>query len=200
MRESEISLIIPSYNNADELMGELPALLDYLRQANCTVECIVVDDGSSNRGELDAFCKDQLISLLVHDVNQGKGRAVQTGMLHASKSIRVFTDADIPFQYESVLAIIRALRDGQVQVALGDRRNSDYFSQTPMYRRLGSWMFSTLVSACMFRRLGDTQCGLKGFRAEAVPVIFGDQILSGFATDIEWIDRARKAKLQRSDV
>lgn len=200
MQEKEVSLIIPSYNNADEVMSELPALLDYLCRANYLVECIVVDDGSANRLGLDAFCRAHNIQLLIHPGNQGKGSAVRSGMLHASKPIRVFTDADIPFQYESVAGIIHALEDGSAQVALGDRRNSDYFAQTPIYRRIGSWMFSTLVSMLMFRRMGDTQCGLKGFRKEAISAIFGDQRLTGFATDIEWIDRARRAGLSRVDV
>ena len=200
MQEKEVSLIIPSYNNADELIGELPALLAFLRAAGYQLECFVVDDGSSSRGDLDAFCVRENIGLIIHENNQGKGRAVRTGMLKATKPIRIFTDADIPFQFESVLSVIRSLEKDGVWVALGDRRDSDYFSQTPFYRRMGSWLFSSLVSMIMFKRMGDTQCGLKGFRQEAISVVFEHQRLSGFATDIEWIDRARLAKLNMAFV
>jgi GT2 family glycosyltransferase len=43
----EFSLIIPSYNNADELMKELPGLIDFLKNNALLPEGLVVDDGSS---------------------------------------------------------------------------------------------------------------------------------------------------------
>ena len=95
------SLIIPCYNNADELMRELPPFLEYLNSSGHLVETIVVNDGASQTEELNRFCADRNLVLIHHERNRGKGAAVRSGMLAASKDIRIFTDADIPFQYES---------------------------------------------------------------------------------------------------
>jgi glycosyltransferase involved in cell wall biosynthesis len=77
------SLIIPSYNNAQELMRELPPLLDYLRSRSVEAEVIVVNDGSARVEELQRFCDSNAIRLVQHQKNLGKGAAVRTGMLAA---------------------------------------------------------------------------------------------------------------------
>lgn len=187
------SLIIPSYNNAQELGKELPELIDYLRKHHLDAEVLVVHDGSGQRELLEKICAEHGWTLLHHDVNIGKGAAVKTGMLAATNDIRIFTDADIPFQYDIFLEIIHAFDDSTVKVVCGDRRKSDYFSKTPPVRRLGSGIFSTIVNIIMLRNLGDTQCGIKGFRAEAVQHIFPNSYIKGFAADIEWLYLAKKS-------
>ncbi len=189
------SLIIPSYNNAKELIRELPGLLNFLQQHALEVEVIVVNDGSHETKALELFCQEYHVRLENHQVNKGKGAAVKTGMLAAKNDVCVFTDADIPFQYDVFLTLLEKFRDADVQVVCGDRRKSDYFSKTPPIRRLGSSIFSMLVNIIMFRNLGDTQCGIKAFRKHAVNTIFPQARLTGFAADIEWLYLASKAKM-----
>jgi dolichyl-phosphate beta-glucosyltransferase len=191
----QFSLIIPSYNNADELMRELPPFLDVLKHGGHVVETIVVDDGSTNNRELIAFCKANHLVLLHHEVNRGKGAAVRTGMLAANKSIRIFTDADIPFQYATIDAILNGFTDEGVDVVVGDRRRSDYFAKTPWGRRIGSRVFSAMVDLIMLKRMGDTQCGIKAFRARCVETVFSNSKMNGFAADIEWLHKAQQNRL-----
>ncbi|MFN5619762.1 MAG: glycosyltransferase [Flavobacteriales bacterium] len=187
------SLIIPSYNNAHELLQELPALLSYCRNAYMEVETIIVDDGSIHSTELARRCAQEGWHYIKHEKNKGKGAAVRTGMLAATNEIRVFTDADIPFQYDVFKEILRAFENDGADIVVGDRRKSDYFQKSPLVRRMGSAVFSLAVDIIMTKRLGDTQCGLKAFRSSTVEEIFGQQQLQGFAADIEWLYRARKA-------
>jgi len=186
------SLVIPSYNNAHELLQELPALLSYCRNAGMEVETIIVDDGSNNAQPLAERCTAEGWRYIKHDKNRGKGAAVRTGMMAATSEIRVFTDADIPFQYSVFREVLNAFERESADVVVGDRRKSDYFQKSPWVRRLGSAVFSLLVDVIMTSRLGDTQCGLKAFRSSTVEGIFGQQQLQGFAADIEWLYRARK--------
>jgi dolichyl-phosphate beta-glucosyltransferase len=139
-------------------------------------------------------CSQEGWRLIRHEKNLGKGAAVRTGMLAASEDIRIFTDADIPFQYNVFQDIMRAFEDGETDIVVGDRRKSDYFAKSPMMRRLGSAVFSFAVDMIMTKRLGDTQCGLKAFRSKAADEIFTNQQLHGFAADIEWLYRARIGK------
>lgn len=177
-------------------MQELPVLLDYLRSRSHLAEVVVVNDGSSPSDKLEGFCDSHSILLVQHQKNLGKGAAVRTGMLAAHEEIRVFTDADIPFQYDTFDAIFKAFEDAQVAVVAGDRRKSDYFAKTPLIRRAGSAVFSLLVDLIMLRRLGDTQCGIKAFRASAVEPVFQNQLLNGFAADIEWLHKASQKGLR----
>ncbi len=177
-------------------MKELPGLIAYLRKNSMDPEVIIVDDGSHSVHLISKFCLGHGFLLFQHESNEGKGAAVRTGMLGATKEIRIFTDADIPFQYDIFPAIVGVFGKYDISVVAGDRRSSDYFSKTPWVRRIGSNVFSMLVNIIMLRNLGDTQCGIKAFRASAIPVIFKDQKISGFAADIEWLYRASKSGLK----
>ena len=187
------SLIIPSYNNAHELLQELPALLSYCSASQMEVETIIVDDGSANSEDLAKRCAQEGWHYIKHDNNKGKGAAVRTGILAAVNEISVFTDADIPFQYAVFKDVLRAFENDGADIVVGDRRKSDYFQKSPLVRRMGSAVFSLVVDIIMTKRLGDTQCGLKAFRRSTIEEIFGQQQLQGFAADIEWLYRARMA-------
>ncbi|MFM9006223.1 MAG: glycosyltransferase [Flavobacteriales bacterium] len=192
----QFSLIIPSYNNAHELMRELPPFLEYLKGAGHEVETLVVNDGSSQPESLIEFCAVNGLLLLHHEKNRGKRAAVKTGMQAAKSPVRIFTDADIPFQYNTMDSMLRVFETTNADVVVGDRRKSDYFAKTPLIRRAGSGVFSSLVDLIMLKRMGDTQCGIKGFRATCVDVVFGRSNMNGFAADIEWLHRAQQSGLK----
>jgi dolichyl-phosphate beta-glucosyltransferase len=176
-------------------MRELPPFLEYLRGAGHEVETLIVNDGSAQPDSLVQFCSTNGLGLIHHAKNLGKGAAVKTGMLAARSSIRIFTDADIPFQYNTIDAMLRAFENSEVHVVVGDRRESDYFARTPLVRRMGSRIFSGLVDLIMLKRMGDTQCGIKGFRSKCVDVVFAPSKMNGFSADIEWLHRAQKTGL-----
>lgn len=176
-------------------MRELPPFLEYLRDSGHEVETLIVNDGSAQPDSLAQFCASNGLSLINHDKNLGKGAAVKTGMLAAKSAIRIFTDADIPFQYKTIDDMLRAFENSDVQVVVGDRRRSDYFAKTPFTRRMGSRVFSGLVDLIMLKRMGDTQCGIKGFRSQCVDVVFAPSKMNGFSADIEWLHRAQRAGL-----
>ena len=177
-------------------MLELPSLLVFLHAKGHEVETIVVDDGTADVVELQRFCEMNGHTLLRHDYNKGKGAAVRTGMLHATKPVRIFTDADIPFQYETMDTMLSAFQDASVDAVAGDRRQSDYFRNTPALRQMGSRVFSMAVDVLMGKRMGDTQCGIKGFRDTSVKRVFEESRLDGFAADIEWLHRAQRSGLK----
>ena len=182
-------------------MRELPPFLHFLKQSGHEVETIIVNDGSGQKSELMQFCEAHRLVLIHHHTNLGKGAAVRTGMQAATRAVRIFTDADIPFQYNTVNSMLTVFeKDSEVEVVAGDRRKSDYFTQTPFIRRLGSWVFSGMVDLIMLKRMGDTQCGIKGFRDRCVAVIFPESKLNGFAADIEWLHRAQQRRMKMATV
>jgi dolichyl-phosphate beta-glucosyltransferase len=188
----QFSLIIPSYNNSSELAKELPMLLQYFSSKGLLPEIIIVNDGSMQVDELRKFCNGNDFILLDYSQNMGKGAAVRNGMLHAKNEICIFTDADIPFQYEIFEDIISQFRNAEIQVVCGTRLSSSYFSKTPWVRRLGSSIFSGAVNFIMMQNMGDTQCGIKAFKQSIVQQVFGKATVNGFAADIEWIYLAKK--------
>jgi dolichyl-phosphate beta-glucosyltransferase len=177
-------------------MEELPPLLAYFTMQGWGYEVVVVDDGSVESRSLETFCDTNGFVFIGQSHNKGKGAAVREGMLVATAPIRIFTDADIPFQYDVFRAILSTFdADTSESIVIGSRSGDGYFSKIGQLRSIGSRLFSMMVSIILGKRMGDTQCGIKAFRSHVIQDIFRKNILSGFATDIEWLYKAKRMNM-----
>lgn len=182
-----LSIVLPSYRSADVLGSQLPPFLAWLKGTGISYEVIVVDDGSDDDGATEAVAKATGCKYIGLKTNSGKGAAVRTGMQAARGEYRVFTDADIPFDFEAVGRFLIYLRDKQFDIVIGDRRlpESRYFSHVKGARKLGSDVFTFFVGRFVTTGFSDTQCGIKGFTAHVADDLFSVTRLSGFAFDVE---------------
>lgn len=88
--EQSISVVICAYNEAKNICGVLKVLdaIDWLD------EIIVVDDCSADHTSEQAK-KYQKIKVIRHEINQGKGGALATGIEAAKNELLLFLDADL---------------------------------------------------------------------------------------------------------
>lgn len=188
------SLVLPSYNAANALKNQLPSLISYLNSLGKDYELIVVDDGSDDEGETAKAAEMHGCIFLQNKKNSGKGAAVRKGMLHAKGEYRIFTDADIPFQYDAIEKFLYYLDFKEFSLVVGDRTltGSAYFDNIPQNRKLASTLFSFVVGRFITTGMFDTQCGIKGFRSAAARDIFSKGQLNSFAFDVELIYIALK--------
>jgi len=84
----DVSIIIPAYNR----LWCLPRAIDSCRNANCTVEIIVVDDGSSDGTWEWLEKQDNLVK--IKQANQGQTYAINNGVANASGKYIRFLDSD----------------------------------------------------------------------------------------------------------
>ncbi len=189
-----LSVIIPSYNSASVLKNNLPYLIEYLSGTKYSFEIIVVDDGSLDDNLTKQITQELKCKYLRNKVNMGKGAAVRNGMLNAQGTFRIFTDADIPFQIEAYERFLYYLDNKEFDMVVGDRTlvQSSYFGEISKSRKIGSSWFSFIVGRFVAGGMFDTQCGMKGFKAEIAKDIFGVGRINGFAFDVEVIYVALK--------
>ena len=183
----KVSLIIPCYNGAQTVRNNLPDFITYLKIKAYSFEVIIVDDGSDQADETKAVAKDFGCLFIGLDKNRGKGAAVKAGMLQAKGDFRIFTDVDIPFEYENFDLFLKYLDEKEFQLVVGDRTlpDSKYFTEISKLRKLGSNVFSFIVGRFVVGGHFDTQCGMKGFRKEVAEDIFGLTKIPSFAFDVE---------------
>lgn len=183
----KLSVIIPSYKGAEILKNTLPGLISYLKQKDYSFEIVVVDDGSNDGGATEQVVKSLGCVFIQNEINLGKGAAVRNGMWNAKGDFRIFTDADIPFEYNAFDHFVHYLDFKEFDVVVGDRTltDSNYYGKISPVRKAGSNLFSFIVGRFVAGGYFDTQCGMKGFRKEAANDLFSITRINGFAFDVE---------------
>ncbi|MCY3785844.1 MAG: glycosyltransferase family 2 protein [bacterium] len=187
-RRAGLSVVLPAYREQDVIAATLAALRDGLAAAapGDDLELIVVDDGSDDdtAARAGAAGADRVIVL---DGNRGKGAAVRAGMLAATGDAVLFTDADLQYPPDRILAVLARL-EGDVGAVVARRGRSG----EPPLRRLGSYAVSwgarvsVLGGAAGAEGLGvDTQCGLKAFRRDVARDVFARCRVDRFGFDVE---------------
>jgi len=193
-----LSLIIPAYNAVGILEKNLPILLNYINRQPFLSEVIIVDDGSDDHGATETIAKNTGCIFLRNQKNMGKGAAVRNGMTHAQGKFRIFTDADIPYELETIDNILKYLDERGYDLVVGDRnlQGSSYFLEISRLRRFTSSFFSWFVGTIIAASFFDTQCGIKGFRENCARFIFDHSRINGFAFDVEALYIALKQKMK----
>ncbi len=189
----KLSFIIPAYNEAERIGRSLEKSIAWFSERDYAWEILVVDDGSKDNTAaiVEAFA-GQGVALLRQPRNMGKGAAVRRGMLEGTGEYRIFSDADFSTPIEEVEPALEHLE--QYDVAIGSRaidRSSVKLHQ-PWYRETMGKMFNLLVQVVAVSGIKDTQCGFKGFRAEAARNVFNRTKIDGFSFDVEALFIARK--------
>ena len=200
MNSPEISIVIPTYNSEAFVEASLRTLCAFLETNDApwgSSEIVVVDDGSTDRTAEIVQQEFPNLQLLIQPQNQGKGAAVRRGMTAATGRYRFFIDADIPFSLEVLPSMYTYLAVKEFDLCIGTRRaqNAHEFARPSRLRRLSSALFTLFVSRLVVTGVRDTQCGLKGLRAEAANYLFRECRTNGFAFDVEILYLAYKNDL-----
>lgn len=175
----QLSIVIPAYDEEARLAGTLRAIDEWAAGRDGLVEVVVVDDGSGDATLEVAQTWAQadvgvghLVPVVLAEPHRGKGAAVARGMLAACGAVRMFMDADLAVPLVFVERIVEEIRRG-ADVAIGSRELDQSQRYDEPWRRhaLGRG-FNRLVSWLGVSGFTDTQCGFKGFSADAAEDIF----------------------------
>lgn len=201
MNQQKISIIIPAYNEEKRIEASLDKILEFTNSRDLDVEIIVIDDGSSDKTTEKATRPEENIKVIKQPTNLGKGAAVRRGMIESCGDIRVFTDADLSTPIYELQKVLDRINDG-IEVFVGSRA-VDYSmikKHQPKYRELMGKTFNLIVQFLVLKGIKDTQCGFKGFTADAAKKIFNHAKINGFGFDVEILFLARKFGFSISEV
>src|SRR5437867_4711747 len=200
---SDLSIIIPSYNEESRLPATLERIAEYLADSGIKAEVLVVDDGSKDgTAAVAEYFRIKIPTLRVvsNGANRGKGYSVRHGMQEARGKIALFTDADLSAPIEEAWKLIEALEN--YDVAIGSRamdRSLITVHETP-FREFAGIIFNKIVRVILWLPFVDTQCGFKAFRRENCGVIFEQQRIERFGFDPELLYLARHHGLRTAEI
>jgi len=205
MGAPEISVVIPVYNSELFICNSIRQLHNFLVNSGYTFEIITVNDASEDKTKevLDELILPNFLKIN-HVENLGKYGAIKSGMREARGLCCIFTDADLPYEVESISFMADLIIRREFHIAIGDRSlpTSSYKTPHGWLRCMATRFFSLGVRMLITGGLSDTQCGLKAFRYDVAQTIFPMLRDQGFAGDVEllWIAQNYNLEIRRIPV
>ena len=185
MSEREIArqrgfLIVPAYDEGERI-GQV---LDRVRDADLSLTCLVVDDGSADDTAEQA--RERGAVVLRHPFNLGYGAALQTGYkyaLAAGADLVVQMDADGQHDPSLIPQLVDRVASGKCDLVIGSRflEPGDY--QMQRLRRLGRGLFRG-VARMLGLSITDPTSGFQAMNRAVLELYVGDD----FPTDYPDVD------------
>lgn len=200
------TVTIPCYNEAGRIGETVRSTLEYLSAESPDAELIVVNDGSTDSTAAivrSALGKATIQTRFLENFpNRGKGAAVRSGLLAATKPIGLFFDADLSTPLSEIPKLIEPIANGQVDVAFGSRALDRKLIgvHQPWRREQAGRVFNLIVRVATGMPFWDTQCGFKAFRLDVCRPILEKAQTIGFAFDVELLFLAYRAGLRLREV
>ncbi len=181
-RMKTLSVVIPAYNE-ERFIG---ALLDKIKAVDLAplgyrMELLVVDDCSTDR-TAEIVSAVPGVSVIPMPTNGGKGRAVRAGIAAATGDLLIIQDADLEYDPQDYVPMMRALLDGRADIIYGSRylgrgrHESQLLSAYLGGRSLsviawlftGAWLTDTVTALKLFRRaeIGALPLSTSGFELD----------------------------------
>jgi glycosyltransferase involved in cell wall biosynthesis len=186
-----LSAVMPVYNEAATIAEVVAVVIDQ----RPVQELVIVDDCSADGtwDKLQSLAKNNpRIKLFRHEVNQGKGAALRTGIAKATAPIVIIQDADMeydPAEYHRLLAPVLA---GKADVVFGSRFIGSGAHRVLYYwHSVGNNFLTTLSNMATDLNLTDMETCYKMFRREVLQKITIEENRFGFEPEIT----AKVAKL-----
>jgi len=160
-----VAVVMPAYGEEDNLEATVEDFLTTLDDAGVEHRVVIVDDGSPDRtGEvLDELARrySGRVVAVHHEVNQGYGAAVRTGIaaaLELTDMRRILlTDSDGQFRAEDLLTFLEVQRERRADAVIGYREHR----ADPFGRKVNAWLWTQASRVLLRTGSRDVDCAYK---------------------------------------
>ena len=160
-----ISLVIPVYNEEENLPELFRELMEVLEKISVSFEIIFIDDGSKDRSEaiLREFAlQDGRVRIIFFQKNCGQSAAFAAGFRSARGEIVVTMDADLQNDPHDIPLLLDKITS--YDVVCGWRASR----QDSLVRKISSWIANKTRNWVSDEQIKDVGCSLKAFRRECL--------------------------------
>lgn len=119
----KLSIIVPVFNEEKTIKAVLERL-SRLDLGKTQKEVIIINDASSDATDKEirkALSTNPEFVYLIHDVNKGKGAAVNTGIAKAKGDYIIIQDADLEYDPGDIPRLLEPILEGRAKVVFGTR-------------------------------------------------------------------------------
>ncbi len=172
----KVSIVIPAYNE-EKTIGEL---LKKVVDVDIPIkkEVIIVNDGSTDNTEkiVQDFIKkyknlQNLDIILINKKNEGKGSALKLGISKSSGDIIIIQDADLEYDPNDYMKLIKPIMNGNFKVVYGSRIKNPNNNYSHISYLLGGLFITLLTNLLYFTFLTDEPTCYKVFHKDLKDIL-----------------------------
>lgn len=189
----KLSIVIPCFNEVSTIEGIIDAVI---ASPYPDKEIIVVDDcstdGTVQKLKTVLEPSGKVHQIIFHEVNQGKGAALRTGIAHATGDVVIIQDADMEYDPNEYSLLVEPIANNKADVVFGSRFLGGHAHRVLYFwHRVGNGFLTLLSNMFTNLNLTDMETCYKVFRREIIQSIQIEENRFGFEPEIT----AKVAKL-----
>jgi hypothetical protein len=161
----ELTVVMPCLNEAETVATCVTKAMKFLADSGVTGEVVLADNGSTDGSrELAAAAGARVVPVS----DKGYGNALMGGILAARGEYVIMGDADDSYDFSHLMPFVTELRNG-ADLVMGNRFKGGIApgAMPPLHRYLGTPVLSFIGRLFFHSKIGDFNCGLRGFRRDS---------------------------------
>ena len=203
LRTATVAVIIPVYNEEQDLAASVMRLNSFLEQTFPYDYQVVIADNASTDATLEIAqrlaARHEHIRV-VHLDAKGRGRALRQVWLASTADVVAYMDVDLSTDLKALLPLVAPLISGHSDIAIGSRLSRGSRVVRGPKREFISRSYNLILKASLGASFSDAQCGFKAMRREVA-----DQLLplvedNNWFFDTELLVLAERAGLRIHEV
>jgi glycosyltransferase involved in cell wall biosynthesis len=177
-----LNIVLPVYNEEDELADHTETLLKYLRSDIVDFSCTITIADNASTDKTPQIAKNLAkkypeISVITL-AQKGRGRAVKYAWLHTKADIHCYMDIDLSTDLKHLLPLVDSLRRGY-DIAIGTRNSfASRVYGRGLLRTITSKVYIAMIKLFFWVKFTDAQCGFKAITDKAakelLPIVVDD--------------------------
>jgi glycosyltransferase involved in cell wall biosynthesis len=180
----KVSIIIPVYNESEHL-EQFFHKIDSLNLP-LDKELVIIDDCSrdGSREISQQFPFKSQVQILLQEVNEGKGAALQRGIMAATGDVIGIQDADFEYDTKDVPKLLTLFMDEKADVVYGSRFKKSNIQVHRTYHYLMNRLLTILSNIFSGLYLTDMETCYKFFKREIIQNIVLESKRFGFEPEV----------------
>lgn len=194
--EKELTILMPCLNEEKTLQTCINKANKFLEKNNINGEILIVDNGSKDKS-INIAKKNKV--RLVYEKTQGYGSSLITGLKNTQTKYVIMGDSDDSYNFLEIMPILEKLRQGY-DLVIGNRYKGkiEKGAMKFSHKYIGTPIISTIARKKYNIKIGDFNCGLRGYNTKKMKEINCKSLGMEYAS--EMIIKARKNNLKMCEV
>ena len=165
------TIIIPCFNE----FKTIELILERVKKNISTEDNIIIVDDGSHDGTKEYLesISDKNIDVKFHDINQGKGQAIQTALSGNLNEIIIIQDADLEYNPNDYKFLLKPFEETNADVVYGSRfiGTNDYVRVHLFWHYLANKILTFICNIFTNLNMTDMETGYKSFKKDAIQSI-----------------------------